>query len=160
MAGSMTLWENVHLGRARARGLVRWGLWRVPQARRGAEEILRRFDVRYERMDQEAWTLSGGNQQRLVVARELGDGPELVLANNPTRGLDIQAAGYVIDQLRRIRDRRGGVLLISYDLDELLEVADRVLVMVGGKIVRAFAPAEFDAREIGLAMGGAVVEAS
>lgn len=158
MAGGMTLWENVHLGRARARGLVRRGLWRVPQARRRAEEMLRRFDVRYERLDQEAWTLSGGNQQRLVLTRELADGPELVVAHNPTRGLDIQAARYVIDQLRRIRDQRGGVLLISYDLDELLEVADRILVMAGGRIVRGFAPSEFDPREIGLAMGGAVLD--
>lgn len=158
IAGSMTLWENAHLGRARIRGLVRRGLWRVPEARRRAEEMLRRFDVRYERLDQEAWSLSGGNQQRLVLARELADGPDLVLANNPTRGLDIKAAAYVIDQLRRIRDRGGGVLLISYDLDELLEVADRILVMAGGRIVRAFAPPEFDPREVGLAMGGAVLE--
>jgi simple sugar transport system ATP-binding protein len=94
-----------------------------------------------------------------VLARELGDGPDLVLANNPTRGLDIQAAAYVIDHLRRIRDRGGGVLLISYDLDELLEVADRIVVMAGGRIVRGFVPSEFDAKEIGLAMGGALVEA-
>jgi ABC-type uncharacterized transport system ATPase subunit len=156
IAGGMTLWENVHLGRARPRGLVRRGLWRVPRAKRMAEELLSAFSVRHESLEQEAWTLSGGNQQRLVLARELGDAPDLVLANNPTRGLDIQATSYVLEQLRRIRDRGGGVLLISYDLDELLEVADRILVMAAGRIVRAFESSEFDPQEIGLAMGGVV----
>lgn len=157
LAGGMALWENVHLGRTRERGLTERGLWRTGRARRVAEELLRRFDVRFASVEQPAGTLSGGNQQRVVLARELGSRPDLVLAHNPTRGLDVAATAFVLEQLLDVRDSGGGVLLISYDLDELVRVADRILIMVGGEVVGSFSSDAFDLTEIGLAMGGSTM---
>ena len=98
-----------------------------------------------------AATLSGGNAQKLVIARELAGEPPLVIASQPTRGIDVGAAEFVHSELRRRRDEGAGVLMFSADLDELLAVADRIVVMYGGRI----AGESGDEHEIGLLMAGA-----
>ena len=154
LALGLRIWENMHLGRSASRHLVRRGIVDTARARRVAAELATRFDVRTQDLESPAGTLSGGNQQKLILARELGDDADLVVAMNPTRGLDIAATQFVYEQLVAVRSRGGGVLLVSFDLDELLALCDRVLVMSGGRIAGEVAAAGADRTLIGMLMGG------
>lgn len=151
------LWENLHLGRWHHRGLGNRGLLNRRGARDRSGELLRTYDVVCSGPDQLAGELSGGNQQKAVLARELGDAPQLVIAMNPCRGLDIAASRFVLDQLLEVRSRGGGVLFVSYDLDEILAVSDRILVMASGEVAGQVVPGPQATEEIGLLMGGAVL---
>ena len=102
--------------------------------RRHAVALVERFGVRAPSVDVPVSALSGGNQQRAVVARALHRDPDLVVAVNPTRGLDVAASRDVLDRLLAARDRGAGVLLVHHDLDELLATADRVLVLCAGRL--------------------------
>ena len=127
------------------------------KVRMRAEEVRSRFGIRAPGVDTVARALSGGNQQRLVVGRELALASDLLIAENPTRGLDVAATAFVHAELRRLtRAESGpGVVLVSTDLDEVLELADRMLVMARGRLVAA--PSRRSTREeIGaLMLGGA-----
>ena len=119
-----------------------------------AEQLVERFDVRTHSALATASTLSGGNQQKVIVARELGRPIELLIANQPTRGLDVGSIEYIHSQIVKERDDGVAVLLISAELDEILSLADRVVVMYHGKIV-ATMPVEEATREgLGLLMAG------
>jgi simple sugar transport system ATP-binding protein len=129
--------ENVALTLHRRPGyrsgpLLRWSAVEERTAR-----LMERFDVRAPGPYARASALSGGNQQRLVVARELEVASELVVAENPTRGLDVNAAAFVHGELQRLAGAEGGpgVVLVSTDLDEVLALSDRVLVMVRGRLL-------------------------
>jgi simple sugar transport system ATP-binding protein len=126
-------------------------------ARSLSEQIVRDFEVKIARTDLPLASLSGGNLQRLLLGRELAGQPDVVVASQPTRGLDVAGVRAIQRLLIDQRDNGTGVLMVSEDLDELLALADRILVMVEGRVV-----AEFDARratrtEIGEAMMGAGV---
>ncbi len=121
-------------------------------ARAQAEELIRSFDIRTAGPDAPVSTLSGGNQQKLVLARALARRPDLVVAENPTRGLDIRATGEVHERLRQAARDGAAVLLYSTDLDEVLELGERVLVMHRGRIGEA--PAGADRRLVGAMMLG------
>jgi general nucleoside transport system ATP-binding protein len=157
LALGLPLWENVHLGRLRSRGLVRNGFLNRRGAHKASEAMLTAFDVRCSGPDQLSGELSGGNQQKAVLARELSDDPDLVIAMNPCRGLDIGAARFVLDQLVDARGRGGGVLFVSYDLDEILAISDRILVMASGRIAGELRPGPDVIEQIGLLMGGAEI---
>ena len=139
-----------------------WSLWSLwfrffkvfnrEDIRSHAEALIRRFDVRAQGVESPAESLSGGNRQKLVVGRELGRNPHLVIAAQPTRGLDIRAAAFVHGQLIAARDRGAGVLLISQDLEEILRLSDRVLVMVRGRIVADLPRDEADEERLGKLM--------
>jgi simple sugar transport system ATP-binding protein len=142
----LSLVENLALrGIGRRVGRMRWGMERA-----AAETALREFDVRARGPAEKARALSGGNQQKLVLARELSDAPHLVVAENPTRGLDIRATRDVHLRLRRAADTGAAVVLHSSDLDEVLALADRVIVMHAG-VVHAVAG---DRESVGRAMLG------
>lgn len=98
--------------------------------------------------------LSGGNQQKLVVARALSQKPQVILAAQPTRGVDIGAIEFIHNQLRSARDAGAGVLLISSELDELMTLSDRIVVLYKGKLVAEFSRSQFDEIALGTAMGG------
>ena len=98
--------------------------------------------------------LSGGNMQKLILGREMAQSPRIILANQPTRGLDIGAVGYVHQQLLKARERGAGVLLISEDLDELLALSDRVVVMYRGRMSAPMARRDVTIRHLGLMMAG------
>ncbi|MFL5579419.1 MAG: ABC transporter ATP-binding protein [Gemmatimonadaceae bacterium] len=133
LALDLALVENVALRRAGAsRGRMRWGA--LARTTRG---LMAAYDVRASSERAPARTLSGGNQQKLVLARELADDPALVIAENPTRGLDVRASAAVHERLRLARDRGAAVVVYSSDLDEVLAVADRVLVVHGGRVHEA-----------------------
>jgi simple sugar transport system ATP-binding protein len=124
------LYENVALrGAGSRRGTVPWH-----HMRDHTLELMGEFDVRAESEGSLAATLSGGNQQRLVLARELDGRPRVLVAENPTRGLDIQAMAAVHERLRAARDQGMAVVLYAGDLDEVLALADRVLVIADHKV--------------------------
>lgn len=152
LAGGLSVVENFGIGQVQA---GRYGpAWRLDRARMAAEarEAVKAFDVQGVRhLNQKAALLSGGNAQKLVLAREFGRAPRLVLAHSPSRGLDVRAGAEVHARLRAARDAGAAVLLISEDLDEVLALADRVGVMARGRIVAEFdQPA--DRQQVGQAM--------
>lgn len=135
--GAFDLTENVALAHhdrlGESRLLMPW-----PEIRRRAEAVRTRFGVRAPGVRTRAAALSGGNQQRLVVGRELGVATDLLVAENPARGLDVGAAAFVHEELRRRAGegaRGPGIVLISSDLDEILSLSDRIFVMVRGRLV-------------------------
>jgi simple sugar transport system ATP-binding protein len=130
------------------------------EMKRFAEEIVTNFDVRTPSLDIQVRYLSGGNLQKIVLGRELSREHKLIIAHNPTRGLDVGAAEYVHKQLFKQRDSGVGVLLLSLDLDEILLVSDRIAVIYAGRIMGVFDRATADVDKIGPLMGGYVAEAS
>lgn len=120
-----------------------------------ARRAMARFDVRPALPRLRMAHFSGGNRQKLVVGRELGRAPDVLLAGQPTRGMDVGAAAFIHRQLADMRDRGGAILLVSVELDEILALSDRVLAMYNGAIVYEAARAEADARALGAAMAGA-----
>ena len=119
-----------------------------------AAALLDSYGVIYNTPAQEGLSLSGGNLQRVILARELTGNVKAVLAAQPTRGLDFNATNFVWQELNRVRSEGAGVILLSSDLDELFGICDRILVMRGGAVAGVFAP-EFSASQIGAAMVGA-----
>jgi general nucleoside transport system ATP-binding protein len=144
--------DNVMLGRQSV--LRRGALLDRSRARSDAATIERRFDVRAASLDVAVKTLSGGNQQKIVVGRALIDEPALLLAYNPARGIDVGAAALVQSRLVEARNAGAAVLLISFELDELLSIADRIAVMYRGRIVGEFERDAFDRGAIGRLMAG------
>ena len=114
----------------------------------------KKYDIRCVSVDQEARNLSGGNQQKVILARELEGDPDLLVAVHPTRGLDIGAARFVHDSMIAARDKGCGVLLISADFDEILEVSDRIIVMFEGQVMGEYPGKNPPIQEISLAMAG------
>jgi simple sugar transport system ATP-binding protein len=123
-------------------------------SRKIAEETIDMFDVRTPSADVQAKTLSGGNQQKLIVAREFTRQPKMLIAAQPTRGLDVAATGFVHKKLMELRDQEKGVLLISMELSEILDLSDRILVMYEGEIVGSFKAGETTTEQLGLLMAG------
>lgn len=151
----MSVEENVALGRQGLPPFVR-GPWLDFTGRRErTRALLSRYDVRPPDPLLPIQALSGGNQQKVVVARELDSDPKLLVVVQPTRGLDISAVAQVHARLREERARGVGVLLISLDLEEVLAMSDRVYVLFEGRVTGTFTRAQFDEREIGRCMLGA-----
>jgi len=151
---SWSIVDNSVLGRQHHPGIQKGLLLDGARARRDAEAIKERFDVRAANLDVAVKTLSGGNQQKIVVGRALIDDPKFVLAYNPTRGIDVGAAALVQSRLMQARNAGAAILLISFELDEILTLADRVLVMYRGKVVGNFTRSEVDRAAIGRLMAG------
>ena len=154
LAPAASITDNLLMGRHHGRLAPRGLLDRRAIGDR-ARRLVEQFDVRVGSVSDAAATLSGGNAQKLVIARELESEPRFVLAAQPTRGIDVGAAEFVHAELRRRRDAGAGVLLISADLDELLTVADRIVVLYDGRIAGESPALGADEHELGLLMAGA-----
>ena len=159
--GDASLTDNAFAHRLRARcalkpgRLARWlGLTDRDRSRAEARRIAASFDVRHSSLEQPIRTLSGGNIQKFILGRELGPEPRVIIANQPTWGLDIGAVAFVHRQLLDARRRGAAVLLISEDLEEIRALADRIAVLFGGRLTEALPSAQWDAAAIGLAMAG------
>ena len=118
-----------------------------------ARRLIKEFDVRGGGPQTHASALSGGNQQKVILAREIDRDPTVLIAAQPTRGLDVGAIEFVHRRLVEERDEGRGVLLVSLELDEVLSLADRILVIYEGEIVGEFPPTATE-EELGLAMTG------
>ncbi len=119
-----------------------------------AREMAKKYDIRCTSVEQDVRSLSGGNQQKVILARELESDPDLLVAAHPTRGLDIGATRFVHDEMIQARDGGVGILLISADFDEILEMSDRILVIFEGQIMGEYSGKNPPIEEISLAMTG------
>lgn len=151
-----TLEDNMVLQRFREPQFARAGFIRFDEVRKYAEKLIEQFDVRSGQGPVTiARSMSGGNQQKAIIARELDREKDLVVAVQPTRGLDVGAIEYIHSQLIAQRDAGKAVLLVSLELDEVLSLSDRILVMYEGEIVGELDPKKTNAQELGLYMAGA-----
>ncbi|EPE61220.1 ABC transporter family protein [Exiguobacterium sp. S17] len=119
-----------------------------------AKALIEKFDVRTPSIDVPARALSGGNQQKAIIAREVDRSPDLLIAAQPTRGLDVGAIEFIHEQLIKEREKGRAVLLISFELEEILHVSDRIAVLYEGKIVGIRDPRETTEQELGFLMAG------
>ena len=149
------LWENRVLGHQTREPNVNGIFIDKRAARADTVRIIEEYDVRTPGPDVLARALSGGNQQKLIVGREMSSEPILLIAAHPTRGVDVGAQAAIWDQIKRARREGLAVLLISADLDELIGLSDRIEVILRGKLVGEFDPGEVTPQQLGSAMTGA-----
>jgi len=150
----MTVAENLALTAVRAGRYSRRGFLRRGEMRRDAERLLEEYDVRPRDPDALLGTLSGGNQQKVVVARECAAEPSVLIAAHPTRGLDVGASEFVLRRIAALSEAGCAVLLVSSDLDELRSMADRLVVLFRGEVVLDEPTAAVDVQAIAVAMSG------
>jgi len=127
---------------------------KMPDIKRFSDELVKRFDVRPPLINLLGANLSGGNQQKVIVAREISFGPDFMVVSQPTRGLDIGAIEFIHKTIISMRDKGVGVLLISMELEEIFSLSDRILVMYEGQIMGEVTPQETTTEEVGLMMAG------
>ena len=154
MIDSFSLARNSVLGMHHCADFSRHGVLRENALREHAQGIVAKYDVRAESINQPMGSLSGGNQQKMLVGRELARPHSVVIAAQPTRGLDVGATHYIREQILASRNSGKAVLLISAELDEVLELSDRIAVIYEGRIVDARPTGSFTERELGLLMTG------
>ena len=121
-----------------------------------AESLVDQFDIRVHSVQQQARELSGGNQQKVILAREVSLTPTVIIAMQPTRGLDVGASEYILRELIAQRDRGAAVLYISTELEEVITISDRVAVMFAGELMGIIRPGDISHAELGLMMAGAL----
>lgn len=156
LVGNMTVEENLVLKATEEPrfSYVHGALLKKKEIRKFALDLQKKNDIRCASIDQEARNLSGGNQQKIILAREMENHPELLVAVHPTRGLDIGASQFVHDTMIEARDKGCGILLISADFDEVLKLSDRILVMFEGQVMGIYPGENPPIEEISLAMAG------
>ena len=154
------LWENTTLGHQTQTPYSKGPWLNRAGMRQRAEQIRAEFDVRTPGVDVSAHALSGGNQQKLILGREMVPNPAVLVANHPTRGIDVGAQAAVWDDLREARAAGLATLLVSADLDELIGLSDTILVMLRGRLVARLDPSEVTPRDLGGYMTGAALEQS
>lgn len=153
-----SLYENSILGMQNDKKFKKGMFLDYKSIRKHALDIIEEFDVRTVSENVEASKLSGGNQQKLIVGREIYKNPKLIIAVQPTRGLDIGAIEYIHKRLIKERDSGKAVLLISLELDEVLGLSDRIGVMYDGNIVKVLDRCEFDENKVGVLMAGGSID--
>ena len=149
------LWENRVLGHQTRKPWVRRGLIDRGASRTDTQRIVEDYDVRTPGVDTLARALSGGNQQKLIVGREMSGDPILLIAAHPTRGVDVGAQAAIWGHIKEARRQGLAVLLISADLDELIGLSDRIEVILRGRLVGSFDPTHVTPEQLGSAMTGA-----
>ena len=133
----------------------KYGFIKADEVREYSDELIEKFDVRTSAGSVTvARTMSGGNQQKAIIAREIDSNPELLIAVQPTRGLDVGAIEYIHKQIVAERDKGKAVLLVSFELDEVMNLSDRILVMYEGEIVGELDPKTTTINDLGLYMAG------
>ncbi|MGI9599734.1 MAG: ABC transporter ATP-binding protein, partial [Candidatus Actinomarina sp.] len=146
----LSIWENLIGNSYFRKPLSSRGIFNLKKIAKHANSLKEDFDIRAPSVSLKVKSLSGGNQQKVVVARELSEDPTLTIASQPTRGVDIGNIEAIHEQLVQMRDEGGAVLLVSAELDEVMAVADRVAVMYEGQIVKWVNPKEVDQAQMGL----------
>ncbi len=146
--------ENFLLGLQRRKPFYDRGLISEGKLDQAVRTAIEEFDIRPKSLEIESENLSGGNQQKLIIAREFKFSPKLLIAAQPTRGVDIGAIETIHNRMIRARSEGSAILLISSELDEILELSDRILMFYGGRIVEEFKRNEVNEQVLGLRMGG------
>ncbi len=155
MVMAFAAWESAVLGYDSQAAYQRHGWMKHGAMRQATADMMARFDVRPGNPELVSSKFSGGNQQKLVLARELGQSPKVLLVGQPTRGVDIGAIEFIYGQLRAMRDAGCAVLVVSSELDEILALSDRVIVMNQGRIAGELAIGECSEPRLGMLMTGA-----
>jgi len=150
-----TVNENLMLLNHDSEEFSRWGFLKIPALRNQADHLVGHYNVKTPSIDTPTSALSGGNIQKLIMARELSSKPAVLVAAQPTRGVDIGAAEYIHERLIAQREQGTAVLVVSEDLDEVMALADRVAVMFEGRIVAVIDRADCTVEGLGLLMAGA-----
>jgi len=151
-----TLAENLILKNYYTPAFQNNGFIKFDEMNRYCDQLTKRFDIRSSQgAETVVRSMSGGNQQKAIVARELSLQPEVIIAMQPTRGLDVGAIEYIHKQIIAARDDQKAVLLVSLELDEVMSVSDRILVMFEGEVVAEIEAKSASAQELGLYMSGA-----
>lgn len=149
-----TLVENSVLGIHRTREFSKRTIMNYKAIREHCNKLIKEFDVRTPNSDVNASALSGGNQQKFIAAREISKNPDLLIAAQPTRGIDVGAIEYIHKRLVEERDKGKAVLLVSLELDEILALSDRIAVMYDGRIVDILDRKDADEQKLGILMAG------
>ena len=146
--------ENMILHRFHEMPYAKGGILQDEAIRTHAQGLMESYDIRPRRSDYLAGELSGGNQQKVILAREIDDDPEILIAAQPTRGLDVGAIEYIHKFLVEQRDRGKAVLLVSFELEEVMSLSDRIGILYEGQITKIFRDGEADEKELGYYMAG------
>jgi simple sugar transport system ATP-binding protein len=146
--------ENLLLGLQRLARFSTRGWISNKNLKEFGQSVLEEHDIRPRSLTVRAGGLSGGNQQKLIIAREMATRPRFLIAAQPTRGVDVGAIEFIHKKLEKARDEGAGILLVSSDLDEVMALSDRILVMYGGRFVAEFARGACDEKTLGLHMSG------
>ncbi len=154
LVGNYSVADNLVLTEYHRPPFAGRGLRHPEAVDRLAHDLVERFDVRTPGIDVSVSTLSGGNKQKVIVARELSEDKRLVVASQPTRGVDVGSIEFIHNQLVAARDRGSAVLLVSAELDEIFGLADRIAVIYEGRIVAVCDPAVVSREDVGLLMAG------
>ncbi|MGB0101804.1 MAG: ATP-binding cassette domain-containing protein, partial [Nocardioides sp.] len=153
LVGEFTLAENLMLNRSYGEPFVRGGSLQLDRLNEFAEDKIKQYDVRAPGISAKAGQLSGGNQQKVVVARELSRDLKLLVAAQPTRGVDVGSIEFIHKQIVAGRDAGVPVLVVSTELDEVVSLADRIMVLYRGRVV-GIVPADTPREVLGLMMTG------
>lgn len=158
LISGLTIRENLVLTRYHDEPFSNGMLMHWDEARRLAVDLVEKYDIRTPSAEMLASTLSGGNQQKVIVARELSRNLRLTIASQPTRGVDVGSIEYIHERIVEERDSGTAVLIVSTELDEVMALADRLLVMYRGRIVADVDPRTTSAMDVGLYMAGSSPE--
>jgi simple sugar transport system ATP-binding protein len=150
----VSLGENFILETSGKEPVSKHGILNFNNIRNTSKQLIKDYDIRCISVDQTAATLSGGNQQKLVLAREFSRMPKFIIAMQPSRGLDVGATEFVHEKLLEQRENGNGILLISTELDEIFELSDRISVIYEGKILATLSREVANRERIGLLMTG------
>ncbi|MFE3888439.1 ABC transporter ATP-binding protein [Priestia sp. YIM B13446] len=153
-----TIGENIGLQTYYQKPMSKSGILNYKELYKKAKELIAEYDVRTPSEYTQARSLSGGNQQKAIIAREVDRSPELLIAAQPTRGLDVGAIEFIHKKLIEERDKGRAVLLVSLELDEVMNLSDRIAVIYEGEIVDIVDPKETNEQELGLLMAGGTRE--
>jgi simple sugar transport system ATP-binding protein len=156
LLGDFSVAENLVLETFYQAPFTRRGFLRENKINANAEALIGEFDIRTPSTTTEAAKLSGGNAQKMILAREISRQPKVLLAAQPTRGLDVGATEYVHQELVRQRDKGMAILLISTELEEILSLSDRIIVLYEGRVVGERSIEVAEVEELGLMMAGSV----
>ncbi|MEO8363331.1 MAG: ABC transporter ATP-binding protein [Ilumatobacteraceae bacterium] len=154
LIGGLTIGENLVLTRYHDKAFSNGVVMHWDDVRQLSEDLVKKYDIRTPSADMLASTLSGGNQQKVIVARELSRALRLTIASQPTRGVDVGSIEYIHQRIVEERDSGVGVLIVSTELDEVMTLADRLLVMYRGRLVASVDPKTTSAMDVGLYMAG------
>jgi len=154
IVGAFSVEENLVLKDFASARFSRAGILRLGDIHRNADALRERFDIRCSSTAVSAGTLSGGNIQKVILARELDRGPKALVAVYPTRGVDMGAAEFIHGQLLALRQRSVGILLVSEELEELMNLSDRIAVIYKGRILEVIPSRDATRQKLGLLMAG------
>ena len=155
LVGDMSIWENAIMTETSNSEIVNnFGFIKAKKSKEKSSEICQLNDVRYQSIDQPSRLLSGGNVQKLLIGKWLNRKPKLIIACQPTRGLDEGAIAAVHKMLLEARKNGNGIIIIGEDLDELITLSDKICVMYNGKLSKPLTSSNIDKLKIGMMMSG------